>query len=126
MTVPMARILVVDDDESVASCLFDLIRTATPHVVECTTSPTDAVVRHKHQPFDLVISDVRMPMMNGLMLVQQLRAIAPETRIVLFSAHYSADVARGAGAFAFLDKPVRSENLLAVIERALTETGEKA
>lgn len=126
MTKRIARILVVDDDESILSIMCDIIAMGTPHLVESTTRPMDALARHKGQAFDLVISDVRMPTMNGLMLIQQLRAIAANTRVVLFSGHYSADVARGAGAFAFLDKPLKAADLLAVIARALEETDEPA
>ena len=68
---------------------------------------------------DVVILDLTMPMMNGFQAAQDIRQIAPSTKIVFFSVHDVPTVAREAGADAFVAKSSGIEALLAAMDRVL-------
>src|SRR5712692_367826 len=81
-------------------------------------SAVEAVGKLKAHAFDLVISDVRMPVMSGLDLLHQVKSMAPETDVVLltgFGTVQSAVEAMKSGAFDYLLKPFSSDDLAAVV-----------
>ncbi len=74
------------------------------------------------QPIDLVLSDVRMPRMDGMELLGRLRELMPETPVIMITAYGTVESAVGAmkaGAFDYLLKPVQFDDVLVKIERAL-------
>src|SRR5258707_14335543 len=78
------------------------------------------------QSFDLAISDVRMPRVDGLTLLKELKKACPATEVVITTGYGTIDTAVEAmkeGAFDFLLKPVGADQLASVVRRAL-ETGE--
>ena len=75
-------------------------------------------------PADLIISDIRMPEMDGLTLLQEVKRVAPETSVLLMTAFGSIDTAVQAikaGAYDYLTKPFKMDELIVVVRRAMAE-----
>ncbi|MEW5700997.1 MAG: sigma-54 dependent transcriptional regulator [Candidatus Zixiibacteriota bacterium] len=116
-----ACILVVDDDVLVNDFLVTTLRESS-YAVDCAFSADAALDKIAGREFDLVISDVRMPGMDGLALLDRLRTTAPDTVVVIMTAFGDvADAVRAmkAGAFDYLVKPVGTDATEAVVNRAL-------
>jgi len=73
MNGPLERILIVDDEENVC-LLFKRILDKEGYEVECAASGEDALAKLEHRPFDLVITDLKMPGMDGLELLARGKA----------------------------------------------------
>ena len=116
-----ARVLFVDDLPELRRATCRVLRTFG-HVVVEAEGGRMALDATETQPFDVVLSDVMMPDVNGLQLLRSLRERHPTLPVVLMSAIPTEDVARHAlslGAFAYLAKPVAPELLRATLARAL-------
>lgn len=115
-----ARIHIVDDDSDHLSALCDLVD-AAGYQVKGFADAASAIDALNLQP-DLLLSDLRMPGMDGMALLAQVKVQAPDLPVIMLTGH--GDVghavrAMRAGAEDFLEKPYQSEHLLAVIRRAL-------
>jgi CheY-like chemotaxis protein len=118
----MARVLVVDDDPVLRDVLsIHLMQEG--HVIRAAGNGAEALRRLKEEPFDLVLSDVDMPAMDGLELARAMRS-DPALRqipLVLLSARRDDTLwhhAQFMGAL-FVAKPVLAEELHRVVERSL-------
>ena len=124
MTLPTASgktILVVEDERVLREALAGLLEPEGYRIIQAEngTKGRDLALS---QSFDLVLTDVRMPEMDGLTLLGHLRQIAPETPVIVMTAFGTVDNAVQAmrsGAWDYLLKPVQFEDLLAKIERAI-------
>lgn len=121
----MAKILLVDDSESVRSALSTLLQHAGHEVTEAADGK-QALGALEQDQFDLVVTDIFMPTMDGIELIKQLRGAHPELKILALSgggarqpAKYAMGLASSLGADAALQKPVDNAGFLAEIE-ALT------
>ena len=117
----MADILVVDDDQSVATA-FERFLDAEGHACRLSSSAADAVRMIDEQRPDLVIMDVRMPGVDGLQALQQLRARFPGISVVMMTAYGTSQTSIDAirsGAFEYLTKPLDLDQLRDVIGKAL-------
>lgn len=115
-----ASIYIVDDDGDHLSALCDLVATAEYDVQGFASA--HAALDALAQPPDLLISDLRMPRMDGIALLKEVKARAPGVPVILLTGHgdveHAVEAIR-AGAEDFLEKPYESVHLLAVIQRAL-------
>src|SRR5690349_17491222 len=105
----VARILVVDDDPILLHALAETISRRLHAVVDSATSASTALERLRGARYDVVLSDVKMPEMNGLRLLQEIEKIAPHVPVVLMTGHAHSIVTREAlkvGAIAVLEKPL--------------------
>ena len=113
------RILVVDDDTSTAFFLGENLAELGPaYQVETATSGEEAIARFSARRFDLVISDLRMPRMDGLDLLDWIRERDANVRLILMTAYGSALAeaqARRLGVDCYIQKPFRVEELLAAV-----------
>jgi DNA-binding NtrC family response regulator len=122
---PAARavILVVDDD----AAMRDYLREELEHEgfrVEVAGSGRAGVERVKQGGIDLVVSDVKMPDLDGLDLLREVREVSPAPYVITITAFGSIDTAIRAvklGAFDYITKPFEIEQLVLVIEKALSE-----
>jgi two-component system response regulator AtoC len=117
-------ILVVDDDAAVGRVLSALLA-QDGHRATLANSAETALATLEKATFDLVISDVRMPGMDGLQLLKVLRARQPELPVVLLTAHGTVPLAVEAmreGAADFLQKPFDREEVLFVVKKVLASS----
>jgi two-component system, NtrC family, response regulator AtoC len=123
----MKGVLIVDDDAAVGAVLGALLRQAglSPHH---ELSGERALMALEQRPFDAVITDVRMPGIDGRALLARLRRGWPDLPVVMLTAHASVGLAveaMKAGAVDFVQKPFDREELLFVVRKAL-EGGRRA
>ncbi len=117
----IARVLVVDDDPGVRYTLREILESEGLAVDEAADG-VEALARLEARPAELVISDLRMPRLDGLGLLRALAGRAPAPRVVLITAQGSerdAVAAMKAGAFDYFKKPFETDELLAVVRRAV-------
>lgn len=114
-------VLVVEDERVLRESLAALLESEGYRAVQAENG-AKARELALAQGFDLVLTDVRMPEMDGLTLLSHLRQIAPETPVIVMTAFGTVDNAVQAmrqGAWDYLLKPVQFDDLLTKIERAL-------
>jgi DNA-binding NtrC family response regulator len=112
-------VLVVDDQAGVVEWIVEELQ-QEGYAAEGVTSATEALARVHAHAFDLVVSDVEMPGMRGLDLLEQLRRARPTLPVVLITAFGTVDLAvqaMRAGAADFVTKPFAIEVLLLALER---------
>jgi two-component system, cell cycle response regulator len=115
-----ARILVVDDSRYHRELARQVL--AESAEVECCADAAEALEALAREPADLVVSDLTMPGLSGLDLLERVHREHPGTDFVLITANASVDSAVQAlrmGATDYLQKPLRGEDLLLVVERTL-------
>ncbi len=115
------RVLVVDDDPGVRYTLREILASEGLAVEEAVDG-ADALARFEANPAPLVLTDLRMPRMDGMELLRRLVARTPAPRVVLVTAHGSerqAVEAMTAGAFDYFRTPFDADELLAVVRRAV-------
>ena len=119
------RILIVDDDKGVAFFLREhLLKTRAGYQVETVGSSEEALAILAQRSFDLIITDLRMPGMDGLELMAEVRRHAPHTRLILMTAYGNERIERIAyqlGACQYITKPFRIQDLIERIDQALSE-----
>ncbi|HEX8072875.1 MAG TPA: sigma-54 dependent transcriptional regulator [Pyrinomonadaceae bacterium] len=117
----MANILVVDDEQGMRQ-LLTLVFTRAGHQVRAAEHGRRALELLREQAADVIVSDVRMPDMNGIELLRSARALLPDVAVVLMTAFASVETAREAfklGADDFIQKPFDVDELKLIVERAL-------
>ena len=118
----MARILVADDEPGLREFVGDVLRLAGHDVVEAEDGRV-AARRLDERGFDLVVTDLKMPHMDGLALVRKVKAEQPEIEVIVmtaFGAIETAVEAMKAGAFDYLQKPLDSpDELRLAVDHAL-------
>ncbi len=115
------RVLVVDDDPGVRYTLREILESEGLEVEEAEDG-AQALSRLEGPAFQLVITDLRMPKVDGLAVLRQLRQKSPATRGVLITAHGSerhAVEAMKLGAWDYFKKPFEMDELLAAVQRAV-------
>ncbi|MDH3975563.1 MAG: sigma-54 dependent transcriptional regulator [Deltaproteobacteria bacterium] len=117
----MASILIVDDNESIRVTLSILLKNAGHEVFEAKDG-REAIERLKGEPYDLVITDLKMGKIGGMEVVKAARASIPPIEVIVVTAYGSIETAVKAvkiGAFDFITKTFETNELLHVVERAL-------
>jgi len=124
------RVLVVDDEKNIRRMLGIVLESAG-YLVREAPSGEDALAMLADAPVELVLLDVGLPGMNGLDALRQVRALAPDTAVVMISGHATVGTAVEAtrlGASDFLEKPLARERVLLAVRNALAlaRLGEQA
>ena len=113
------HVMVVDDERTQLEFVGGFLGKAGFEVV-LMENPIRALERFRKEPFDLVLTDQRMPEMSGVDLLKQCRAVDPEVAVIIMTAYGSIETAVSAmkeGATDYLTKPLNLEELLLRIER---------
>ncbi|MFQ5881418.1 MAG: sigma-54-dependent transcriptional regulator [Candidatus Methylomirabilales bacterium] len=124
----MTRILIVDDEGGMREFLSILLE-REGFQVECAQDGQEALQVVRKASFDLIISDLRMPSVDGVRLLEGLRKFQAEVPVILMTAYASADStiqAMKLGAYDYLTKPFRVEEIKQVIFRALETKQDRA
>ena len=121
--MPTPRILIVDDDLALLEALPDTVRTRMPRVeVDVSESARGALRFIRSTDYDAIVSDIKMPDMDGLDLLAEVRVLRPDTPMLLITGHGEHDLAvralRG-GAYDFIQKPIDRDYFIASLDRAI-------
>ncbi len=115
-----SRVLVVDDDDVGRATMADILRLEGYQVDEAGGG-REALARLARDAYDVVLLDLKMPGVDGVAVLQGAAEVAPETQVVVFTAHGSMESAIQAvrhGAYDYLLKPASAADVVACIARA--------
>jgi len=118
----MAKILIIDDEPDMLKLLSMILREKTAYEITTTNNPVEAVELVKKGGFDLVISDLKMPGIDGMEIIDAVKSVDVDTPVIIITAFASVESATEAiqkGGFDFITKPFRKEQILFTIEKAL-------
>ena len=124
MQLNEAKVLVVDDEPALRQIFANWLERMGCAQVETAEDGEAALTVLQAQSFDLLISDVRMPRMDGITLVRKLGEVDRSIPSIIFVSGFGDVDERemyGQGVEAFLAKPLRMDELIAVIKRALAD-----
>lgn len=119
------KILAVDDDAFTLEFLQLSLQTVGYEILTASLGSEGLQIAKEERP-DLILSDLRLPDMDGMELLQRFKEVLPETEVIVISGFGAVDIAVEAtkqGAFYFVEKPVNLDRLLILIERALQLSG---
>ncbi len=114
-------VLVVDDDLYLLAAIKQTLALNGYAATTCG-NPLEALARLGDQPFAAVLADIRMPEMNGMVLLERILERDPDLPVILITGHGDISLAVEAvkkGAYHFLQKPVDEDIILATLERAI-------
>jgi two-component system response regulator PilR (NtrC family) len=117
----VGRILVIDDDLSIREVL-EMLLSNLGHSVDLAENGEVGLGMAMANDYDLIVSDIRMPTLNGLEVLEKLRAENRQTTLILVSAYARDDTAVEAmrlGAYDFIPKPFRPGDLISAVDSAL-------
>ena len=119
----MARILLVEDDESSQVLVSEMLRSGG-HKVLVASDGQEALRILKTDHFAAIVTDLRMPLVNGLRLIRELRGAGDTIPIIAVSGVNwdQLPLAQDYGANAALPKPLDRDKLLEVVDRVLSDT----
>ena len=120
------KILVVDDEQAIRILLSRALANLGKFQVEVAGNGEEALAKVEHGQFDLVLTDLKMPKMDGLELINRISTRRPDILTVLMTGHGSIDSAIKAmkrGASDYLTKPIDLEEMLLRLRRVLEEKG---
>ena len=115
------RIAVVDDEARMAQVLAMVLR-RDGHTVDVFTDPHACLAALAANPYDLLLTDLRMPQMDGVALLKAARTATPGLPVILITAHATVQTAVEAmreGAFDYVKKPFENAECRALVKRAL-------
>ncbi len=117
----MAHLLVVDDEPSILE-FFEILLEREGHEVECFQSGKEAIDHLREKTYDLVITDLIMPEIEGLEVLDEVKKVSPETLVIMVTAYGTTESAVEAmkrGAYDYIAKPFKVDEIKHVIRNAL-------
>ncbi|MBN1268607.1 MAG: response regulator [Kiritimatiellae bacterium] len=118
----MARILIVDDEEPVVQTERMLFKAEGHEVVALSKSDAAADLLRSKEPFDLLVTDIRMQPVDGLQLIKLAREVRPGMGVIVISAYCSEEAVKKAmdvGCGAYIKKPFKVDEVLCAVRGAL-------
>ena len=116
------QLLVVDDEPNMLRLLKTILMDKTGYEVTTTNNPLEVSKLLQEKAYDLVVSDLKMPLVDGMDLIDIIKKIDPLLPIIIITAYGTLETAEEAvqkGAYDFITKPFRKETILITIKRAL-------
>ncbi len=117
----MNNILIIDDEEDILEVLSDVIK-GWGHLPIVARDGKDGLEKFQKVPVDLILSDIKMPNLDGISLLERVRRSDRNIPVILLTGYPSVDSAVSAmkeGAFDYITKPVNLDELKIKIERGL-------
>ncbi len=117
------QVLIVDDDAKMQN-LLQKVLVRSGYSVSLAGNGEEAVERFEGCQFDIVLSDIRMPAMDGMALLKQIREKCPDTTVIMMTAFGTVDSAVEAmkeGAYDYISKPFKMDEVLIVLSRVVEE-----
>jgi len=117
------RILIVDDDPALLEALPEAVHLRIAEIViETCDSAVAAVERIEASDYDAIVTDIKMPGMDGLALLALIREKRPATPTLLITGHGEGDLgirAMAGGAFEYISKPIDRDSFITSLQRAI-------
>jgi DNA-binding NtrC family response regulator len=116
------RILAIDDEPHMLLLLERIIREKTPHLIVTTNNPLEVPALLERETFDLVITDLKMPGLDGLDILRSIKAKDRFEQVIIITAFGSLESAIEAmsqGVFDYITKPFKKEQILFTVDRAM-------
>lgn len=124
MKKQLEKILVIDDEAGMCS-LINTVLSEEGYRVTATQRPQDGVALLQKDTFDLVITDLRMPKMNGMEILQAVKSVSPAMPVILITAYSTVDSAVQAmklGASDYVAKPFKNDELCSAVNNVLEKS----
>ena len=119
----MSRILIVDDDPALLEALPENIRNRMGDIeVDTADSGSRALTLIAEVDYDAIVTDIKMPELDGLSLLEKARQLRPDTPTLLITGHGERDLtvrALRGGAYDFIEKPIERDHFIASLGRAI-------
>ena len=119
------RILIIEDDEEMRSLLKDSLE-EEGFETDSVSNGSDAFRKLVKEPFNLIITDVRMPGLTGLDILPGIKKLQPEVPVIVITAFGSEEVYRRSikrGAAGYLEKPIHTNKLKTLIHEMVFSKG---
>jgi len=116
------KLLIVDDEPDMLKLLGMIIRDKTQYETITTNNPVEALDLVKRGGYDLVITDLKMPGLDGVEMLEAVKNYDANIPVIIMTAYGTVETAEEAlrkGAFDFITKPFRKEQILFTIEKAM-------
>lgn len=119
------KTLIVDDENELRQSVVSILKNSVPEIefeISEAVNGLEAIQKVKLESFDLVLMDVRMPEVNGLEALAQIKEQDPRTFVVIMTAHSNLQDAVTAirdGAYDYVEKPVSSERLAEIVRKSI-------
>ncbi len=116
------KILIVDDEPDMLKLLSMILRSKTPYEITTTNNPVEALELAKHGGYDLLLTDLKMPGLEGIELLDAVKKVDEDIPVIVMTAYGSVESATetlAKGGFDFITKPFRKEQILVTIDKAL-------
>ena len=117
----MARILIVDDDNSIRNTLRNILE-FEKYQIEEACDGFDCLIKIKRSEYEAILLDIKMPKMDGMETLERIQKLKPDIPVIMISGHGTIDTAVDAvkkGAFDFIQKPPDLNRLLITIRNAM-------
>jgi DNA-binding NtrC family response regulator len=117
------KIMVIDDESIVGRRLKPALE-KKGDIVETFEEGEAALARFAEEPFDIVVTDIRMERIDGIEILEKIRAASSQTKVIIITGYATVEIAREAlskGAYDFIAKPFKPDDLRAIIHRASEE-----
>src|SRR5512136_153214 len=115
------KILVADDEQSMREFL-DIMLKKEGYKVSLAANGDEVLKLAERDIFDLIIMDIRMPKLDGIAVLKKIKALSPETIVIMITAYASADTtirAMKEGAYDYVTKPFKVDEIKLIIRNAL-------
>lgn len=119
----MKKILIVDDDSELRATISEILK-GKGYFIEEASSGKEAVAKTTNEKFNIALLDLMMPGMNGIEALSEIRKTSPKTKVIMITAFATIENAVDAikkGAYDYISKPFKIEELLFTVRRALEE-----
>jgi two-component system C4-dicarboxylate transport response regulator DctD len=116
-----AHVILVEDNQELRESLSEILQLKN-FTVSAFSTPDNAIPKLHYDSNYIVVSDIRMPSMDGITFMKQVHTIDPELPFILISGHADIEMALNCvkeGAFDFLEKPLHPEHLLGIVDKAI-------
>ena len=120
----MAKILIIDDERSIRNSLREILE-YEGYEVKDASDGVEGFKIASEEKFDIILSDIKMPKMDGLELLEKLKESGVDSQIIMISGHGTIETAVEAirnGAFDFIAKPLDLNRVLITLKNALTNS----
>jgi DNA-binding NtrC family response regulator len=124
-TDSIARILIIEDDEEMRSLLEDIL-SEEGFQTESVSNGSEGLRKVTQEPFDLILTDIRMPGLTGLDILPVIRRLRPEAPVIVITAFGNEEIRRRSvekGATGYLEKPIHMDKLKALVHEMVSSKG---